>query len=428
LEKNSFEKFKLILNKNFNDWDLQMIKDYFLLSFKNLKRRGIRSWLTLLGILIGISAVVGLISLGTGLQMAINSQFGISSTEIISVQAGGLNAYGPPGSGAVDPLREDDANAIERLSSVDKAFSRILPFGKIEFKDEVGFGNAISVPSGEDRKFTYEILDIEATAGRMLKDGDDNKVMLGYNFYTEEAGFGKKIRPGNKILVNDRQFEVVGILKKEGSFIFDNIIYMNEQPLRDLMDYGDKVDIIAVQVKNPDEMDRAKEDIEKLLRKRRNVKKGEENFEVSTPEAAMETVNGILGGVQAFIVLIASISILVGAIGIVNTMTTSVLERKREIGIMKSIGAKNSDIFLQFFIEAGLLGLIGGLVGVIIGVNIGIFGTLGINNFIGASTTPTVSIPLVLGSLFGSFLIGSISGIAPAMKAAKQHPVEALRD
>ena len=404
-----------------------MLKDYFVLSLKNLKRRGIRSWLTLLGILIGISAVVGLISLGTGLQMAVNSQFGISATEIISVQAGGLNAYGPPGSGAVTPLTEGDVEAIAKLSTVDRAISRILPFGKIEFKKEVGCGSAISVPDGDDRKFTYEVLDIDPKVGRMLKEGDDNKVMLGYNFYTEDAGFGKAIRPGNKILVSDKEFEVVGILEKEGSFVFDNIVYMNEDPLRDLMDYGDKVDIIAVHVKDSDLMDKAKEDIEKLLRKRRDVKKGQEDFEVSTPEATMETVNGILAGVQAFIVLISSISILVGAIVIINTMTTSVLERRREIGIMKSIGAKNSDIFFQFFIEAGLLGLIGGLVGIIIGVNIGVFGTIGINNFIGASTKPTVSLVLVSGALLGSFIIGSISGIAPALSAAKQHPVDALR-
>jgi len=404
-----------------------MIKDFFSLGIKNLKRRGIRSWLTLLGILIGIAAVVSLISLGQGLQMAVGSQFGISSTEVISVQAGGLNAYGPPGSGAVNPLTIDDVEAIGKLDTVEKAIRRNIPVGKLEFNDIVGFGNAMSIPGGEDRKFVYEQLDIEPLVGRFLKDGDNKKVILGYNFYEEDNSFGKRIRPGHTILLQDEEFEVIGISKKKGSFVFDNVVYVNDEPLKELMGYGDDVDLIAVQVKHKDLMDKAKEDIEDLLRKRRDVDKGEEDFEVSTPEAAMETVNEVLGGIQAFIVIIASISILVGAIGIINTMTTSVMERRREIGIMKAVGAKNSDIFLQFFIEAGLLGLIGGIVGVVIGINIGIFGTLAINNFIGATTTPQINLWLIFGALLGSFIIGSISGIVPAMKAAKQHPVDALR-
>ena len=180
-------------------------------------------------------------------------------------------------------------------------------------------------------------------------------------------------------------------------------------------------------VKESDLMDKAAEDIEKLLRERRDVKKGEEDFEVSTPEAALEDVNSVLAGIQAFIIIIASASIIVGAIGIINTMTTSVLERRREIGVMKAVGAKNSDIFLQFFIEAGLMGLIGGIVGVIIGINIGIFGTLAINNFIGSDISPKIDFILIGLSLLGSFLIGSIAGVVPALRAAHQNPVEALR-
>jgi len=125
-------------------------------------------------------------------------------------------------------------------------------------------------------------------------------------------------------------------------------------------------------------MDRTKEDIEKLMRKRRDVDIGEEDFEVSTPEAMLETVNSVLGGVQAFIVIIASISILVGALGIVNTMTTSVLERRKEIGIMKAIGGTNRQVFMQFFFESGMLGFIGGLVGVVLGTLISTLGIVGL--------------------------------------------------
>ena len=404
-----------------------MLMDYVQLAFGNVKHRGVRSWLTLIGIFIGITAVVALISLGNGLKEAVNSQFGVSSTEVISVQAGGVNAFGPPGSGDANPLTIKDLEEIKKLSSVERVIRRNVPSGKLEFNDKVVFGFATNVPDGEDRKFMYDLLSLEPEVGRLLKDGDSNKVVLGHNFYVDKVGLDKSIKPGDKILLQNKTFEVAGISKKQGSFIFDNIVYVNEKPLEDLMGYGDKVDIIGVQVKNPEEIDKVKVEIEKVLRKSRNVRIGEEDFEVSTPQAALDTVNGVLGGVQAFIVIIASISILVGAIGIVNTMTTSVLERKKEIGIMKSIGATNKQIFLQFFIESGLLGFVGGLIGVIFGTIIGLVGTQGINNFIGSELSPDINFWLIFSALVGSFIIGAVAGIFPAMRAAKENPVEAIR-
>ena len=403
------------------------MKDYLVLAIKNLRHRGIRSWLTLLGIFIGITAVVSLMSLGAGLQAAVSAQFGISATEIITVQAGGVNAFGPPGSGAVNKLTIADSDAIEKLSSVDVSIPRIISSGKLEYDDTLVFGMSASIPSGNKRKLSYEVLESEVETGRLLKDGDVNKVMLGYNFGLVDGVFEKPVVVGKTVLIQDEKFIVVGILEKSGSAIFDNAVMMNYIPLRDLFDYSDDLDVLAVKVRGEDSMDRAKEDIEKLLRKRRNVDVGEEDFEVSTPEAMMETVNSVLGGVQAFIVIIASISILVGALGIVNTMTTSVLERRKEIGIMKAIGGTNWQVFLQFFFESGLLGLVGGIVGVILGTLIGFFGIAGINNFIGGDIGLVIDPILIGGALLGSFVIGSLAGIVPAMSAAKQNPVEALR-
>ncbi|MAH49353.1 hypothetical protein CMI37_26250 [Candidatus Pacearchaeota archaeon] len=409
-----------------------MLGDYFILSLKNLKHRGIRSWLTLLGIFIGIAAVVSLITLGNGLQAAVGAQFGVSSTEIITVQAGGLNAYGPPGSGVVNSLTIEDARAIEKLSLVNRAIRRNLPSGRLEFNDIAVFGNVMSIPSGDDKKFSYEMMELETEAGRLLKDSDRNRVMLGYNFYADKVGLEKAIKIGDKVSIQGeslvmQDYEVIGLLKKKGSLIFDNIVYMNEEPLEDLMGYGDDVDLIAVHVKSSDLVDKAKEDIEKLMRRRRNVKEGEEDFDVSTPQAMMATVNTVLGGVQAFIVIIASISIIVGAIGIVNTMTTSVLERRQEIGIMKAIGARNSNVFMQFLVESGLMGLIGGIAGVLVGMLIGYAGTAGISSFIGSEIPLSMNWSLIIFSLAGSFGVGAAAGIVPAMQAAKQNPVDALR-
>ena len=403
-----------------------MIEDAFLLSFKNLKHRGVRSWLTLIGIFIGVMAVVALISLGTALQLAVSSQFGIAQTELITVQASG-GGFGPPGQGAVTPLTIEDLEAIEDLLSVKRAIRRNIASGKFEYNDIVFFGTAINIPSGDDRDFIYEQLGEKAAAGRFLKDSDVKKVFLGYNYYVDKVGLDKEVTPGKTFLINDEEFEVVGILDKQGSFIFDNVVYMNQDDLDDLFDAEEKVDAILAQPVDKDDIDKTKSDIENLLRKRRDVDVGKEDFSVSTPEAALESVNGILGGVQAFIAIVAGISIFIGALGIVNTMTTSVLERKKEIGIMKSIGARNNDIFLQFFIEASLLGFLGGLVGVIFGVLIGWFGTVGINNWIGADISPAIDFGLVFFTLLGTFLIGGLAGIVPAMKAARQNPVEAMR-
>ncbi len=403
------------------------MKDYFNLSFKNLRHRGLRSWLTLIGIFIGITAVVSLITLGNGLKAAVNSQFGVESTELITIQAGGLNAYGPPDSGALTPLTKDDSDAIEKLSTIEYTIPRNIENGKLEFNDIVIFGFTTDIPDGEKRKFMYEANELEAETGRLLVDGDSGNVVLGYNFYVDKVGLGKPVRPGDKVLIQEEKFKVVGILEKQGSFIWDNVVLMKRNDLEDLMNLGDEVDLIVARVKDKDLMDKAKENIEKLLRKRRNVKIGEEDFEVSTPEAQLATVNSVLSGIQAFIIIIASLSIFIGAVGIVNTMTTSVLERKKEIGIMKAIGARNSQIFLQFFIESGLLGLIGGAVGVLFGTLIGYFGTVGINNFIGSNANPNIDFMLIGFALLGSFIVGAVSGIAPAMQAAKQNPVEALR-
>ncbi|MEI7719413.1 MAG: ABC transporter permease [archaeon] len=402
--------------------------DYFFIALKNLRRRGLRSWLTLLGVVIGIIAVVSLISLGDGLKMAVNSQFGISTTEVITVQAGGISGYGPPGSGAVNPVTIKDAEAIEKLDKVQYTIPRRVKSLELEYNNKLVIGFGTDVPEGEKEKFMYSTVDITAKSGRLLQDGDTNKIVIGHDLAdTTKNGFDKPLSVGDNLKVNGKDYRIVGILEKKGSFIWDKIVLIKSPEMKSLLNLNDDVNIIAVKVISKDLMAQAKLDIENLMRKRRNVKIGHEDFQVSTPEAELATVNSILTGIQIFIALIAGISIFVGAVGIVNTMTTSVLERTKEIGIMKAIGAKNSDVFFQFFIEAGMLGLVGGIIGVSIGALIGFAGTQGINSFIGSQSPFNINWILILATLVGSFVIGSISGIAPAMKAANMNPVEALR-
>ena len=401
--------------------------NYFSFAFRNLYKKGIRSWLTLIGICIGIAAVVSLISLGSGLKLAVTSQFGVGSTEVISIQAGGYG-FSYPGLGVVNPLTQDDVNAIDSLSSVEFAFGENIETVKLEYND---FMQVVSVYSVDDNyiKKNNEISEFEAEYGRLLEKGDSGKVVLGNGFYDGKTnGFEKNIVIGRDILINNESFKVIGILKNKGSLIYDNTVLVSDNDLEKIGSYGDNVDLITVKVRNKDLMNKAKEEIEKLMRDRRDVDIGSEDFTVSTPESSLQQVNQILDAIQIFVIIIASISIIIGAVGIVNTMTTSVLERRKEIGIMKSVGARNSQIFIQFFVESGFLGLVGGGAGVLLGIFLGYVGTSAINSFIGSETLPEINFYLILFSLFGSFLIGALAGIFPAMKAARENPVRALRE
>ena len=404
------------------------MKDYLLIGSRNLRRRGIRSWLTLLGVLIGIAAVVSLISLGNTLKDTVNSQFNIASIEVITIQAGGITDMGPPGTGVVTPLVKADSEAISKLSSVDYTIHHNVKTIKTEFNDIEYFGMAISLPEDETLKDYYEINSLEISSGRLAEKGEESVIMIGSNMADKEKNpFGRDISTGNKVKLNGVEFRVIGILENKGSFIIDSTFYLNENSLKELTNSGETVDIISAVPKDSSTIDKTKLDIEKLMRQRRDVKEGEEDFEVSTPEANLQSINQILFGIQAFIVIIALISIFVGAIGIANTMATSVIERKKEIGIMKSIGAKNKNIFYQFFVEAGLLGAVGGAIGIIVGLGFSYLGTLTLNNLLGTETSPNISIPLIFFALVGSFLVGAISGIVPAMHASRQNPVEAIR-
>ncbi|PIN90908.1 hypothetical protein COU60_01030 [Candidatus Pacearchaeota archaeon CG10_big_fil_rev_8_21_14_0_10_34_76] len=404
------------------------MKQYLVLAVKNLRKRGLRSWLTLLGICIGIAAVVSLISLGDALKDTVNSQFNIASVEVISVQAGGITGFGPPGSGVSKHLTKQDSDAIERLSSVEFAIPRNLKTVSVEYNDKVEFVMVSSVPNDDKIDDMYTLLDIGVSSGRLMERGEKNLIMIGDSLADgEKNSFERDIGVGNKLKLNGEEFRIVGVLEKKGSFIIDGTILINSEGLKEISDIGDNVDLIVVRAKDKDSIDDAKRDIEDLLRERRDVKIGEEDFEVSTPEAQLESINEILTGIQVFIVIIASISIFIGAVGIANTMTTSVIERRKEIGIMKAIGARNKNIFYQFFVEAGLLGLIGGLIGAALGIGIGYLGTTGLNIFLGTSTKPNINFILIISSLLGSFIVGSISGVVPAMNAAKQNPVEAIR-
>lgn len=405
-----------------------MITDYLKFVIGVLLQRRLRSWLTMIGIFIGIAAVVALMSLGEGLRGAIMGQFGFLGPEVLSVQAAGLSFAGPPGQGVPNPLTEQLTDKVERVPGVEAAINRFIESGKIEFNDKQDIVFAWNVPEGEKRRVFEKMLALKVESGRLLKDGDTFSVVLGNNFKDDDT-FGKPIRVGNSILFKEKRFKVVGILEKRGSFIFDTAVVMNEDVLLNNFRSGDDtVNVIAVKAESVSAVPSVKEKIEQLMRRERNVRKGEEDFEVQSPENALQSLDQTLFAVQLFISIIAAVSILVGGIGISNTMYTAVLERTKQIGIMKSIGARNSSIFTLFFIESGFLGMTGGLIGILIGSMLAYAAAFGGRQALGSDLIQAdVSLSLILSSLAFSFVVGLIAGLLPAVQAAKKNPVDSLR-
>jgi len=403
-----------------------MITDYFKLSYRSIRSRKLRSWLTLIGILIGITAVVSLISLGQGLQDSINEEFNKIGTNRIMVSPGS-GAFGPAGGSlAIGKITEDDLGVVKKVKGIDIAAGILTKSAKVEFKDEVQYTGIWGFPTNKDGSDLVEgtnFFDIEK--GRQFKKGDKYKVILGYS--VAEDNFEKKVLVGNKIMINDQNFGVVGIQKKAGTGVHDTMIRIPLETARELFDEPEEISTIFAFTQNGFEPDNVVKSVEKDLRKYRGVDEGEEDFSVSTASQTIEQLNQILDIVTIVIVGIAAISILVGGIGIMNTMYTTVTERTKEIGVIKALGAKNNQIMFLFLVESGMLGLVGGLIGLVLGLGIAKMGEY-LAVMLGADIFKIhISVTLIVGALLFSFLLGAISGTLPARQASLLQPVEALR-
>ncbi|MBS3114550.1 ABC transporter permease [Candidatus Woesearchaeota archaeon] len=402
-----------------------MLKDYFKFALSTISHRKLRSWLTMIGIFIGIAAVVGLISLGQGFKQAINKEFEKIGVDKLFITAKG--GFGPPGTNAVVKLTKDDLKAIKKVSGIENAAGFILANSKVEFEDEVGFFPIQSIPKGEERRLLAETQSLEIQEGRNLRDSDGFSAIIGIGFVEKEL-LGRNLRLRNKIKINDKDFTIVGVLEKTGDPGRDNSIFIPEDTLREVFNEPDKIDTIMVKAANVENMQIIAEKVTNDLRRFRNVKKDEEDFDVQTPEQLLGSFGDILNIVQSVLIGIAAISLLVGGIGIANTMYTAVIERTKEIGIMKSVGAQNKDILLIFIIESGLLGALGGLIGVVIGFGLSKSVEFIAKNVIGTNLIEAYfSYTLFFGALLFSFFIGALFGLMPARQAASLQPVEALR-
>lgn len=300
-------------------------------------------------------------------------------------------------------------------------------YSKIKFKDELIYGFVIGMDP-ETQEIILESSGMKVLRGqKKLREGDRYKAIIGYEYWAGNV-FDRPVGVGDRLTLNDKKFEVVGEMSRVGNPEDDKQVYIPAKTAQELFDIKDEYLAGIVKVKANYETDEVAENIEKALRKDRGLEEGEEDFQVQSLEQMMDATSLILDAVQWVVVAIALISLFVGGIGIMNTMYTSVLERTQEIGVMKAVGARNSDILLLFLIESGTIGMVGGAVGCLIGASISKgFEYIAVTQFdivlIKASITPE----LILGALAFSFLVGSISGVLPARQASQLKPVDALR-
>ncbi len=402
-----------------------MISEYFKIAVKNLSKRKLRSWLTMLGIFISIATIFTLISLSLGLQGAVKEQFELLGSDKFFIMPKSM-ALGGVGGGNFS-LTDTDVNVVEKVGGVKDVSPYTFGNVKAEFRGETKFLATTGIPPDKMKIFadtgSFKILE-----GRFPKEGDKAVAFLGYDYSRQNVVFKETLKVGDRIILNNHTLKIIGIAEQIGNPQDDRNIIIPMEEFRMITNIPNRVDTILVQVQEGENVTDISQRVEKSLRKSRGLTEKNQDFSISTPEELLRSIQNILGIITAFLAGIAGISLVVGAVGIANTMYTSVIERTREIGVMKAIGAKNSDIAWIFLIESGLLGLVGGVIGIILGY--GISKTV---EFIAVNQLNTtllqVATPwyLIFGCLFFGFAIGALSGVLPAIQASKTKVVDALR-
>jgi putative ABC transport system permease protein len=392
--------------------------DYLSFSLRNLSHHKLRSFLTLLGVIIGIMAVVSMISIGSGMKAALKEQLEqLGSDKIFVVPR---LAYGT----SAVTLSDDDAEAIARVSGVAFVSPLYSVAGDVGYRNERKIVKIYGIdPEKAEATFGGGASGYRLLKGRWLQKGDMYKAVIGYGVYSDV--FSRDVNVGSVLRVHGVEFQVVGVFKKTGDRDKDYTIYTNIDAVRGIFGAGEKVTLIIARVEKGADIEEVRLRIERLLERRKGSK---ENFFVMTQKEIIERVGEAYRVVQVVFGGLAAVSLIVGAIGIANTMIMNVTERTREIGVLKATGASNQQVMKIFLTDAAILGMSGGSIGVAMGYLISLTINAAAARYLGEGVLTTAVTPgLVVFALGFSLAIGVVAGMYPAYRALKLDPVEALR-
>lgn len=398
-----------------------MISEYLTLILRGIKHRKLRTSLTVLGIVIGIGAVVALMLVSTGLENSIKDQFAKIGTNRLFLSMKSASA-----AQIQSGLTEDDVKAIEGLPYFKYITTYLIKSWQIEYAKQTKT-MSITANSLDNIAEIWADMDMGVAEGRVFQRGDKYSVIIGQKIANNLFN-NKKVRVNSNILIHGQQFKVIGVFKEFGNPQDDSNVFIPIEAAREILGGNNKeVSMVDLLLKPGVDVNEAADAVRRAIRDRRNIRPGNEDFQVSTPDQLLAQMNGVLGVIQIVLLCIAIISLVVGSIGIMNSMYTSVLERTRDIGVMRAVGANYYNILTLFLIEAFIIGIFGGVLGALLGAGIAkmfeiIAHTSGYNIF----NVQIIYSYIIFSILFSGF-IGVIAGYLPAKRAASLKPAEALR-
>ena len=378
----------------------------------------------MIGVVIGVFLIMSLLSLSEGIKTAVMTQLRMMGKDLIMVMPGEITDIVSMMAGGLE-LTDDDIKAIGKAEGVEDVIPMTYSGIAMRYQGEKRTVLVAGVPLEESLDIFRTDMGFELVEGRWPTSGK-REIFVGF-LVPEEIFPGMKT--GTQITLKGKQFEVVGVLKSVGSKQDDSQVYVDLDIYREITGERTGAKMAMAKVKPGYSADEVVENIKKELEESRKRRRGEDlpSYTVLSSEKMTDIVGNVMALIQIAIFGFASIAIVVGGIGIMNTMYTSVHERIKEIGIMKAVGAENKTIILIFLIESGIFGLVGGLGGIVLGLGLAkiveIYSQTQNLFILKASITPQ----LILFGLVFSFLIGCIAGFLPARSASKLKPVDALR-